>query len=122
MTTFARLWSSQQDLSLGFAHGDVIRKETYMKLQWAWIAFPASLLVLAIAFLALTVWHTRKSRRPTRQTGAWKSSSLAVLFGGLDEEERRNCGVIEEKSEIDSCANRLKVSLRPGNDGWSLGQ
>jgi hypothetical protein len=122
LTVYTRLRNLIRNDNFGYARGYVVETDTCIEVRWGWITFPITLVVLVLAFLATTIWPTRKSRRPTRQTGAWKSSSLAVLFGGLDEKERRSCGVMEKKSEMNSCASELRVSLRPGNDGWRLGQ
>jgi hypothetical protein len=119
LTVYTRLRNLTRNENFGYARGNAVETDTCIEVRWGWIAFPV---ILVLAFLATTIWQTRKSRRPTRQTGAWKSSSLAVLFGGLDEKERRSCGVMEKKSEMNSCTSELRVSLRPGNDGWRLGQ
>lgn len=80
-----------------------------------------TLVVLTIIFLATTIWTTQRSERSARQHGVWKSSSLAILFGGLEEEVRQGCGTMETKSDMDLRAKELKVSLRLGDDGWRFG-
>lgn len=85
-----------------------------------WVAFPASLVVLTIAFLIMTVWKTARHGSTTSANGAWKSSSLTVLFGGMDEEVRQKYGQIDKKSEMIKIAEELNVRLTPKEAGWRL--
>jgi hypothetical protein len=121
MTVYMRNWSSAKDETHGLVHGDAIRTETCIQVRWPWISFPASLVAFTLLLLAITIWKTRKNKRPLRQTGTWKSSSLAVLFGGLDDQVRSKFGPMEKKSQMEDCAKKLNVSLIPVENGWRLG-
>lgn len=92
---------------------------TCVQVQWAWLAYPASLVILTLAFVALSAWKTRR-RRTTQETGLWKSTSLAVLFGGLDEAVRQKHGTINHTKMMQAHAEELKVSLQPTESGWRL--
>jgi hypothetical protein len=72
-------------------------------------------------FLAATMWQTRESGPRARQCGVWKSSSLAVLFGGLGGGWRGGNGGIEKPSDMERRAMEMRVALRPRDDGWKLG-
>lgn len=59
------------------ALGQVNEEKTCIRIQWGWIAYPATLVVLALIFFLLMVWETR----PVGATwDMWKSSPLALLY------------------------------------------
>jgi hypothetical protein len=119
ITTYMRNFNSSYVKTL-YTDGDAIRTEVCIKVRWAWVAFPAGLTLLSIMFLGLTISKTRLSYRLGRAKGVWKSSSLAVLFAGLHEELRQECGALEKKSKIRHCAENLNVELRSTEHGWQL--
>jgi hypothetical protein len=119
MTAYTRQ-NPMRDLRLGYVYGDAIRTEACVRVRWAWISFPASLVLLSICFLAVTMWRTRMAGLKTLGKGAWKSSSLAVLFAGLDERDRQEYGRLNKKSEMLSAAEENKVALARTEDGWRL--
>jgi hypothetical protein len=57
--------------------GNVLHYATCLQIQWPWVAFPASLVVLAIAFLLAIATTT-----PGQQIPYWKASPLAWIFCG----------------------------------------
>jgi len=122
LTVHARTYNSMADKIYRTATGIAIKTETCIKIRWAWISFPFALIALTIIFLAVTMWRTRKSKRGSREHGVWKSSSLAILFGGLGEEARYESGMVEKKSEMERRAKTLNVSLKPCENGWRLEQ
>ena len=69
--------------------GTTYRAETCIVVQWAWLSLPATLLLLAIIFLTVTIW-----RMETRQVVLWKSSPLALLFHGVDREFKGQYGAL----------------------------
>ena len=90
--------ASDSDL-MGQAVGVIWTSETIVKVRWAWLALPCVLLAGTLVFLGFTIIGTRK-----QQMGIWKSSSLALLFHGLEErsaEDMEDLGHVagmEEKS------------------------
>jgi hypothetical protein len=120
MTKQTRLIRSFRDEHYGFAKGTVMKTETCVQVRWAWIIFPASLIAFTIIFLAITIWKTGRSGGRDQRYGIWKSSSLAVLLGGL-QEEARGSGALERKSDMERRAKDMEVSLRPVDGGWRLG-
>jgi hypothetical protein len=118
LTVKTRILSSQRDQDLGFARGIVVKTETCIEVKWGWIAFPVVLVLSTLAFLALTAWTTRKTNKQhARSIGIWKSSTLAILFGGLSEDVRYMSRPLEKKSQMEACAKDFKVSLRSAEDG-----
>lgn len=59
------------------AEGDVLHYAVCVRVTWAWITLPATLVALALAMLALTVATTARRAVPM-----WKLFSLAVLLCG----------------------------------------
>jgi hypothetical protein len=102
------------------AYGDTIKVETCVQVRWPWISFPAGLVVLAILFLALTIWSTKQIPSTNSGRKVWKTSSLAVLFNRLDERLLREQGSMDKKSEMMDRAARLQVALKREDDGWKL--
>ena len=121
MTKQTRRIGASKDPEYGFAKGTVMETATCVQVRWAWITFPASLIAFTMIFLATTIWKTWQSGERGRRYGVWKSSSLAVLLGGL-QEEARGSEVLEKKSDMELRAKELKVSLRPVDGGWRLGR
>lgn len=121
LTAKTRMLGSLKDQGLGSAKGVVVKTETCIEVRWGWIAFPVGLVLSTLAFLAMTAWTTRETNKQhARSIGIWKSSTLAVLFGGLKEDVRRMCGPLERKSQMEACAEEFKVSLISAEDGWKL--
>ena len=54
-----------------------------MHVQWGFVAVPVAAVVMAMLFLLTVMWKTRASG-----TRLWKTSALAMLFHGLDEDAR----------------------------------
>lgn len=57
--------------------------QTYVRVQWGFVAVPVVAVALAAVFLGTVAWKTRTTR-----TRLWKTSALAMLFHGLDEDAR----------------------------------
>ena len=121
MTAYTRI-NPNRDQSLGYVYGSAIRTETCIRVQWAWLAFPASLVLLTFAFLSATIWRTRKQRHDhsSHERGAWKSSSLAVLFAGLDETVQHERARVATKADMRDRAEDINVSLVLTGHGWRL--
>lgn len=119
MTAFMRLRGSKENRKIGCVEGVAVQTKTCVQVQWGWIAFPVSLVAMTFAFLAMTVWNVTQSQ-PKSGGNTWKSSSLAILFGGLDEEIRQKYGLMAKKSKMLTCAKDLELSLKPQHSGWRL--
>jgi hypothetical protein len=120
LTVHARERAASLNPELGNAHGIAVKTDTCIQIRWGWISFPTSLVLLTVVFLAATIVKTQKGDHQARQHGNWKSSSLAILFGGLEDDLRHRSRMLEKRSDMDESASLLKVSLSPGDDGWRL--
>lgn len=119
LTVYTRRMDPLRNEKFGLARGSVIKIETCIQVRWIWITFPAGLVGCTVVFLLMTIWNT--SRLRTEKPGIWKSSSLAVLFSGVEEEGRQESGVLEKKSDMERRAKEMRVSLKATGDGWRLG-
>lgn len=98
------------------ALGRVMVAQTCIYVHWGWIAYPATLLALQWAFLAMVFMACGRGR------AGWKSSPLPLLFHGLDESFRsRDCDLDNAKQMLE-VAERTKVQLVSVEDsrrgGW----
>lgn len=86
--------------------GLVYRDETYILIRWGWLTFLALEILLAHAFLIVTILWTRRSGTPVLKT----SSLGAMLI--LSDEARRAVGTIDRFDEAKQRSKRVKVRLR----------
>lgn len=99
----------------GYALGTTLGNQTCIRVQWAWLSLPATLLLLTIVLLSATIVQTRSSGHSM----AWKSSSLALLFHGLGQDgEERKYEALRETDEMEDVAKNLRVRLSPQGLGW----
>ncbi|KAK3714329.1 hypothetical protein LTR37_007915 [Vermiconidia calcicola] len=84
--------------------------ETYIRVNWNWLTYPAALVFLSILFLIGTmVFSSEKSRV------VWKSSSLALLFHGLKESDRETS--VRKQSDMKEAAKQMWVRLKEDDNG-----
>lgn len=79
-------------------HGTVRTEEVFVSVQWAWLAFPASLVLLGTVFLVITIALNRKHHVPL-----WKSSSLPSIYHGLEkfeDKEYSTTTLMEKNAEL----------------------
>lgn len=124
--TAAMRKNSLDATDLAFVQGQAQRTEICVNVQWAWISLPAALLGLGILFLVAVIFTTRMKMNH-RWQGDWKSSSLALMFHGLDESviagprgelDKGNNDLPLRQSEMYDSAKQIKVKLRRGENGW----
>ncbi len=85
---------------------------THIRINWPWLCFPAGLVVVAVVFLIAAIISSHTSSK----TG-WKSSSLAILFHGLDgwiEQEVRDH---RSTRGMQMAAKDMWAKLSEGDDG-----
>lgn len=85
---FARIARSmteqvRQSTSSYVVAGNVLDNKTYISVEWAWMAMPLGVFVLACVLLAASILGSRRSAGHG-QHRIWKSSSLAVLLQDLE--------------------------------------
>ena len=62
-----------------YYRGTALETKVVILVNWPWVAFPATVFLLAATFLGVTIYQTRRSNIPV-----WKDSALALLFLKLD--------------------------------------
>jgi hypothetical protein len=101
------------------ALGEAFRGQACVHIQWPFLAYPAALVLLAIVFFFWMVIETRQ-RETSRHD--WKSSSLALLFHGLDRASvplpREYRTEMIPTKEMDELAERTSVRLSRAQGGW----
>ncbi|KAK5958482.1 hypothetical protein OHC33_000325 [Knufia fluminis] len=86
--------------------GQAISMLPFVTVRWYWLTLPALLNLLVLLFLVLTMIATREQKAPL-----WKSSTLALLFHGLEDDEIRISNA-ETVSEMNQAAEHTTVRLR----------
>ena len=95
--------------------GTVFETQAVVQIDWPWLALPLLLLVGTTVFLTVVIWVSRRT-----QVQAWKSSSTAMLFHGLDEKHSQRLGSSAKRSEMDDLAKEIEVQLGHTDKGWRL--
>ncbi|KAL4888134.1 hypothetical protein BDV59DRAFT_148904 [Aspergillus ambiguus] len=89
--------------------GIVWTSQTQIRVQWAWIAFPISLLLLTLIFFVVTLFQSRNQR-----LAPWKSSTLPMLCSDLDKNVQRKLMESGDPTKMEDLAKRVKVRLLDG--------
>jgi hypothetical protein len=99
------------------ALGHVINQETCVQVRWAWLAYPAAIVLLLVIFFAAMIWETG---RDVHRIHGWKSSPLALMYHGFDRDvqDRHGYGVLIQNNEMEQDARKTQVQLRPTEKGW----
>ncbi|CAJ2500252.1 Uu.00g031050.m01.CDS01 [Anthostomella pinea] len=95
--------------------GRALSDELHVSVRWAFAVFPVVLVFGTALFLVAAIYHTEKTG-----TQVWKSSALAVLFHGLDDDTKAQFGHVSNLEEQMSVAKDVKVQLGESDDGGSL--
>ena len=116
LTTWIRTSQGNSfDLSMAQAVGVTWTSETIVKVRWAWLALPCMLLAGTLVFLGFTIIRTRK-----QQMGIWKSSSLALLFHGLEERSAEGMEDLGHVVGMEEKSGRTWVRLVDKGEGARL--
>ncbi|KAL8785501.1 MAG: hypothetical protein Q9213_003327 [Squamulea squamosa] len=109
----------QNDNVSGPAYGIAWTSETYVHVRWAWLAFPATLILLASCFLLGVVLETSY-----RDVLVWKSSNIALLFHGRSLRLSSRSGKpVSKVSAMTERATDIKAKLvETDAEGWKLEQ
>ncbi|OAL44010.1 hypothetical protein IQ07DRAFT_636453 [Pyrenochaeta sp. DS3sAY3a] len=112
MTNSFRIAPSLEDAppAVGVALGQTV----YVRIAWAWLVLPITLEVLAAAFLAGVIWHSRRAG-----IWCWKSESLPVLHG-LSEEIQVEMKKAKSTAEMEALAEKQEVRLGHNGQVWLL--
>ncbi|KAG9765618.1 hypothetical protein KCU73_g327, partial [Aureobasidium melanogenum] len=98
------------------AIGAVYQTETRIEVQWPWLAYPASLLLLALGFMVATIYNSALHTRDQ----VWKGSPLPLMLHGVDDEIRSVQQHKTELKEMEAMAKQLQVQIQEKDEGWRL--
>ncbi|KAJ9611536.1 hypothetical protein H2200_004720 [Cladophialophora chaetospira] len=111
------------------ATGTVLATTTCIRVRWAWLSLPAALLASTMVFFVAVMVRSRQNTRTGAAQGGrrpWMSSSLPLLWCGLDDETKRRYGVVNDLRTMQERGDRVKVSLGrrfdggPGEGRWGF--
>lgn len=81
--------------------GMALRTVTCISVRWAWLTYPAALLVLTEVVLLITIMDCAKGAK----MGTCKGSPLALLFHGLDGVDEKDHG--NRMEEMEAATKRM---------------
>ncbi|KAH8421576.1 metallopeptidase [Colletotrichum scovillei] len=96
--------------------GATLVADTCVYVHWPWIVYPVALLMLQWTFCVLVLANRRSSPSNGRQQyRAWKSSPLALLFNGLDEDLSKRHGGLYTLKGMKQVADSTTVQMVPAD-------
>ncbi|KAI9656657.1 MAG: hypothetical protein M1831_004567 [Alyxoria varia] len=99
-------------------NGEMRTSETCVRAAWPWLTLPLVLVIGTCIFqIATMIKATRHSKMVGDKDNVWKSSQLALLYHGLDEEP---AGPVYSLNDMDREAKNTNVQLSAKDDGWKL--
>jgi hypothetical protein len=101
------------------ASGAVLREQTCVRVRWAWLSYPAVLIVLTLFFLTAMIIKTREGEGWSHDL---KSEPLALMFHRLDDEAigSTQAGRLSKRSGMQDTAKRIHVRHGRNKDGWGF--
>lgn len=87
-------------------NGTSLSYETFVSVRWGFVALPVTAVILAACFLGMAAWEAKRSG-----AGLWKTSALAMLFHGLDENARERFEDLRSLEEKKRESRNVKVRL-----------
>ncbi|KAJ5726303.1 uncharacterized protein N7483_007660 [Penicillium malachiteum] len=87
-------------------YGVVTSRDSYVVVRWQWLTVPAVLLVAGTLLLIVTALISTRGG-----VHVWKSSTLPLMFHGLDRNIMIEHGQCETVSEMEQVADGIKVDL-----------
>ena len=113
--------------------GSVTYNTVCIRVQWPWVAFSGAIVLLTLVFFLYVVVKSRGDQAELRK--AWesegvhapfydfKSSALALLFHGLDDDSRRqliDVGSTNRTGEMAKRSRDVRIQLVATERGWKL--
>ena len=88
--------------------GQANSTQSYVNVRWAWLAFPAAMLLASLVFFLLSVWQTYRS-----SARAWKDSALVLLSVTVDPDILDKAkGYLDQLGELLRQVGKEKVFLQ----------
>jgi hypothetical protein len=108
----AAMTKAELDNSATFVYGNMTSLVVHVEVAWYWFILPATLNVVAILLLLATAVLSHR-----HQTRLWKSSTLALLYHGLDDPEPAPDLALANVSEMEQWASSTSATLASAKDG-----
>ena len=101
------------------AYGAVLHEQTCVHVRWAWLAYPAVLVVLTLIFLPAMIFMTRRGETKNHD---WKSEPLALIFHRLEDETitTTEAGMLVKRRDMQDTAKQIHVRLGRKANGWAF--
>lgn len=126
MTSYARSTAPASHLSFGqvngthsmwIANGTSWKQNTCINVHWPWIAFPATMVVGTVLFLAATIFTTDGSSEASKQD--YKASILPVIIHGIERRgDQKGYESIRSVKAMTRDAKSIRVRFAQTSDGW----
>ncbi|KAI1366694.1 hypothetical protein F5Y08DRAFT_124522 [Xylaria arbuscula] len=95
----------------GPVSGRAVYMESFVQVHWGFAIVPILVVLGAAVFLLAMIYQSRKST-----TQVWKSSALAMLFHGLDDNAKNHFVHARSAQEQNAQARATKVQLEDSDD------
>ncbi|KAF1844329.1 uncharacterized protein K460DRAFT_369193 [Cucurbitaria berberidis CBS 394.84] len=112
------------------ARGEVHYNTVCIRVQWAWLIYSGAAVVLTLLFFVWVVVQAKLDQSQLRKIWEgegmhapfydFKSSALALLFHGLDDNSRRELEEVGSTSEMEKISKDVKIQLVATEKGWKL--
>ncbi|KAI1631066.1 hypothetical protein F4809DRAFT_634087 [Biscogniauxia mediterranea] len=89
------------------ATGDRVDQVIFVRVRWAWLAFPLAVELAALAFVVAVMVKNRRRRIP-----AWKSSALGLLLHYYSKTDNAIVWTARGPREVESMAKNTTAQLR----------
>lgn len=99
----------------GPANGTAFFTQVIVRVRWGWLAFSASLILLTMLFLVLTIVTTATSEVP-----AWKASPYPLIFHNLEQSNVDRLQAARETGQMEKVVRSITVQLKRSDDGCRL--
>jgi hypothetical protein len=114
MTNVVRSDADSDELIIGSASSP----ETYVRVEWGWLAFPLVMLLLSIVFLVATIIKT--SQQTYDGIGTWKTSAMPALIYSLPKDLQQGLTMsVTSRSISKRSSKKVRVRLMP-KQGWRV--
>jgi hypothetical protein len=114
--TIRTTWPVSNSTDSKYYAGQVSNTQSYVHVRWAWLAFPAAMLLASLVFLLASMWQTYRSN-----THAWKDSALVLLSVALDPDILDNAhAYLNQPGELERQIGEEKVVLEKRDGGLEL--
>lgn len=119
MTTTIRLYTDAY--TPNNITGLVLDSETCVDVRWGWLTFPCALLLLTLVFFVAMVIQTRTRDAIMSGSRDYKTSTLPLLFHGLEASTALKFGLgTQGMAKMSQDAKDLHVVLRATDAGWKF--